>query len=120
MVDLIPMGERRPQSGRLFRLPLPARPLVAASLGLGLPRGSAIKSSLTRRGGRVADCTGLENRHGASHRGFESLPLRSCFHEMRSRLYDLSFAANCLRNLATFGETTAMQYGCLALLRKYS
>src|SRR5687768_13573879 len=29
------------------------------------------------RGGRAADCTGLENRHGESHRGFESLPLRS-------------------------------------------
>jgi site-specific recombinase XerD len=30
-----------------------------------------------RRGGRVADCTGLENRHGVSHREFESRPLRS-------------------------------------------
>ncbi len=30
----------------------------------------------TRRGGRVVDGTGLENRRGATHRGFESLPLR--------------------------------------------
>ena len=28
------------------------------------------------RDGRVVDCTGLENRHGASHLGFESLSLR--------------------------------------------
>ncbi len=28
-----------------------------------------------RRGGRVVECTGLENRRGASHRGFESHPL---------------------------------------------
>ena len=34
-------------------------------------------STSLRRGGRAADCTGLENRHGESHRGFESLPLRS-------------------------------------------
>src|SRR5260370_11933515 len=30
----------------------------------------------SRRGGRAADCTGLEHRRGVSHRGFESLPLR--------------------------------------------
>ena len=29
-----------------------------------------------RRGGRVADCTGLENRQHEGVRGFESLPLR--------------------------------------------
>ncbi len=28
------------------------------------------------RGDRVVDGTGLENRRGATHRGFESLPLR--------------------------------------------
>ena len=28
------------------------------------------------RGGRVAECTGFENRRGETHRGFESLPLR--------------------------------------------
>ena len=32
--------------------------------------------SITRRGGRVAEGAGLENRSGASHRGFESHPLR--------------------------------------------
>ena len=31
---------------------------------------------LERRGGRVAEGAGLENRSGASHRGFESHPLR--------------------------------------------
>ena len=31
---------------------------------------------MTWRGGRVVDGTGLENRRGATHRGFESLPLR--------------------------------------------
>lgn len=29
-----------------------------------------------RRGGRVAECTGLENRRTARYRGFESPPLR--------------------------------------------
>ena len=29
-----------------------------------------------RRGGRVDEGAGLENRSGASHRGFESHPLR--------------------------------------------
>ena len=28
------------------------------------------------RGGRVVDCTGLENRRTERYRGFESLPLR--------------------------------------------
>jgi hypothetical protein len=36
-----------------------------------------------RRGGRVADCTGLENQQRASVRGFESLPLR--FAEIATR-----------------------------------
>ena len=30
-----------------------------------------------RRGGRVVECTGLENRRAARYRGFESHPLRS-------------------------------------------
>ena len=34
------------------------------------------KSPESRRGGRVDDCTGLENRRAARYRGFESLPLR--------------------------------------------
>ena len=29
-----------------------------------------------RRGGRVVECTGLENQRTAMYRGFESLPLR--------------------------------------------
>ena len=29
-----------------------------------------------RRGGRVVECTGLENQRTAGYRGFESLPLR--------------------------------------------
>src|SRR5262245_41366179 len=36
-------------------------------------------SASLRRGGRVADCTGLENRRGVIHRGFESHPLRFVF-----------------------------------------
>ena len=32
--------------------------------------------SNARKGGRVVDCTGLENRQGASLRGFESHPFR--------------------------------------------
>lgn len=30
-----------------------------------------------RRGGRVIDCSGLENRRTERYRGFESLPLRN-------------------------------------------
>ncbi len=29
------------------------------------------------RGGRVVECTGLENQRAARYRGFESLPLRT-------------------------------------------
>ena len=35
-----------------------------------------IPARLTRRGGRVVDGSGLENRQGESPRGFESHPLR--------------------------------------------
>ena len=31
---------------------------------------------IKRRGDRAAECTGFENRRGATHRGFESPPLR--------------------------------------------
>ena len=43
----------------------------------------------TRRGGRVVECTGLENRRGASHRGFESHPLCHIifFAHLRASLY---------------------------------
>jgi hypothetical protein len=31
---------------------------------------------VSRRGGRVVECNGLENRRAERHRGFESHPLR--------------------------------------------
>src|SRR5437773_10948227 len=40
--------------------------------------GGTILSVKTRRGGRVVYGSGLENRQGASPRGFESHPLRHC------------------------------------------
>ena len=52
------------------------RRLVPQSLA-GLEKTAGFPdNSNARRGGRAADCTGLENRRDASHRGFESLPLR--------------------------------------------
>ncbi len=39
-----------------------------------------IPQVLPWRGDRVVDGTGLENRRGETHRGFESLPLRQVSH----------------------------------------
>ena len=45
------------------------------------PRASSMSA---RRGGRVVECTGLENRRAARYRGFESHPLRNKFGQARS------------------------------------
>ncbi len=39
-------------------------------------RALATPSFTPRTGGRVVECTGLENRRAARYRGFESLPVR--------------------------------------------
>ena len=36
--------------------------------------------SLLRKGGRVVECNGFENRRRATYRGFESLPFRFAFY----------------------------------------
>src|SRR4051812_31795840 len=58
----------------------PRRRSETAATKAMLPRrrAMAVLQPRTRRGGRVVDGSGLENRQGASPRGFESHPLRHC------------------------------------------
>src|SRR5690606_40910597 len=58
-VALFLLMVRRPPSSTLF------------------PYTTLFRSRSPRRGGRVVECGGLENRCPARDRGFESLPLRS-------------------------------------------
>lgn len=53
----------------------------------------------------MADCTGLENRRGETHREFESPPLRFCFSGFRNR---------CGGNGLRVGVFFARSHGVLA------
>ena len=58
--------DRRKRSRRRFR----------AAVAHRRRDGKILYRAVPRRGGRVVDGSGLENRQGASPRGFESHPLR--------------------------------------------
>src|SRR5207249_11803887 len=61
-------------SDRGYNIKLKFRP-PAARLAHRVLSGTLLERR-ARRGGRVVDGSGLENRQGASRRGFESHPLR--------------------------------------------
>ena len=54
----------------------PANPLARPEATHIIPPVDQAARRITRRGDRVADCAGLENRCTARYRGFKSLPLR--------------------------------------------
>ena len=56
-------------------------------VGGSTPSRRASFSLESRRGGRVVECGGLENRFGASQRGFESLPLRHINRDLNRRAF---------------------------------
>src|ERR1043166_6617884 len=54
----------------------------------GAGRWHNSRNAVARRGGRVVDGSGLENRQGESPRGFESHPLRQPILDFRFQIFD--------------------------------
>ncbi len=69
-----------------------------------------LEKEVFRRGGRVVDCGGLENRCAARHPGFESLSLRnkgckSSNYEIYTLYYTQEYKADCTELRVMFYKT---------------